>query len=229
MLPPQINKFNRNLVSDFIGETCEIRDMLDLAFMHSLCMKSTWIWSNCFKQIIIMLSLSQYLHVLFKKKFIYIYIYIYIQKNGLGQWFSTFVRPRPANFFFYKTRAQYNWYQGPVPGRGPAVEKQWPRLCPPDPTVFTVQFRIATSSLGAPWQSRSVNGSICHLVAASRTRLLNAALITLYRHTVAWTETSKSMKSLSAFMYSPQKILRSYHTDLCCVRNLHSQSQTLWI
>jgi hypothetical protein len=25
----------------------------------------------------------------------------------LDQWFSAFVRPRPGNFFFYKTRARY--------------------------------------------------------------------------------------------------------------------------
>jgi hypothetical protein len=27
--------------------------------------------------------------------------------QGLDQWFSTFVRPRPGKFFFYKTRARY--------------------------------------------------------------------------------------------------------------------------
>jgi hypothetical protein len=35
----------------------------------------------------------------------------------LSGWFSTFVRPRPGKFFFYKTRARYN------SGHGPAVEK----------------------------------------------------------------------------------------------------------
>jgi hypothetical protein len=27
-------------------------------------------------------------------------------KRAIGQWFSTFVRPRPGKFFFYKTRAR---------------------------------------------------------------------------------------------------------------------------
>jgi hypothetical protein len=40
----------------------------------------------------------------------------------LEQWFSAFVRPRPGKFFFYKTRARYNWCQGPV------VEKHFTRV-----------------------------------------------------------------------------------------------------
>jgi len=28
------------------------------------------------------------------------------EDEGLDQWFSTFVRPRPGKFFFYKTRAR---------------------------------------------------------------------------------------------------------------------------
>jgi hypothetical protein len=34
----------------------------------------------------------------------------------------------PVNSFFYKTRARYNWCQGPVPGRGPTVEKHRPTV-----------------------------------------------------------------------------------------------------
>jgi hypothetical protein len=48
--------------------------------------------------------------------------------NSLHQWFSTFVRLQPSRFFFYKRRAWYNWCQGPVLGRGPAVEKHWSTL-----------------------------------------------------------------------------------------------------
>jgi hypothetical protein len=43
----------------------------------------------------------------------------------LHKWFSIFVRPWPGNAFFYKTRASYNWCQGP------AVEKHCPT--PPSP------------------------------------------------------------------------------------------------
>jgi hypothetical protein len=47
--------------------------------------------------------------------------------------FQPFVRQRPGKFFFYKTRAWYNWCQGPVPGGGPAVEKHWSTPC-----IFTI-------------------------------------------------------------------------------------------
>jgi hypothetical protein len=38
----------------------------------------------------------------------------------------------PVIYFFYKTRVRYNWCHGPVPGRGPSVEKHWyiGGLCP---------------------------------------------------------------------------------------------------
>jgi ribulose kinase len=46
-------------------------------------------------------------------------------QDTIEQGFSTSSDRGPVNSFFYNTRAQYNWRQGPVPGRGPAVEKHY--------------------------------------------------------------------------------------------------------
>jgi hypothetical protein len=51
-----------------------------------------------------------------------------IHTTPLEQWFSTFLRPRPRKFIFYKARAWYNWCQVLVPGHGLAVEKHCPRV-----------------------------------------------------------------------------------------------------
>jgi hypothetical protein len=107
--------------------------------------------------------------------------------------------------------ARYNWCQGPVPGRGPAVDKHWSRSC--------------TAGSRSVWRSRHLNVKRFQTVLWNTTVRQRVEVPPPFPSTWVFPRRYHSAKTPHSFIYHPVEGKWSRHNTQLCRRFLSTSDK----